>query len=51
MTRRGARTIRVHRALRDRAALDLHLAMPHMAAWMKAAGPKLKAARGFLYDV
>jgi hypothetical protein len=22
-----------------------------MAAWMKVAGPKLKSARGFLYDV
>jgi quinol monooxygenase YgiN len=36
---------------RDKAALDRHLATPHMADWMEAAGPKLKAARGFLYDV
>jgi quinol monooxygenase YgiN len=36
---------------RDKAALDRHLATPHMADWMKVAGPKLKAARGFLYDV
>lgn len=36
---------------RDRAALDRHLATPHMAAWMKAAGPKMKSARGFLYEV
>ena len=35
---------------RDKAALDRHLATPHMAAWMKAAGPKLVSARGFLYD-
>src|SRR5579859_5837934 len=36
---------------RDKAALDRHLATPHMAEWMKAAGPRLKSARGFLYDV
>jgi quinol monooxygenase YgiN len=36
---------------RDKAALDRHLATPHMADWMKVAGPKLKAARGFLYTV
>jgi len=36
---------------RDKAALDRHLATPHMAAWMKASGPKFKSARGFLYDV
>ena len=36
---------------RDKAALDRHLGTPHMAAWMKVAGPKLKSARGFLYDV
>ena len=29
---------------RDKAALDRHLATPHMADWMKAAGPKLKSA-------
>jgi quinol monooxygenase YgiN len=36
---------------RDKAALDRHLRTPHMAAWMEAAGPRLKSARGFLYDV
>jgi quinol monooxygenase YgiN len=36
---------------RDKAALGRHLATPHMAAWMKVAGPKLKSARGFLHDV
>ena len=36
---------------RDQAALDRHLRTPHMAAWMKVAGPRLKSARGFLYDV
>ncbi len=36
---------------RDRAALDRHLTTPHMAAWMKAAGPKMKSARGFLHEV
>jgi quinol monooxygenase YgiN len=36
---------------RDKAALDRHLATPHMADWMKVAGPKLKAARGLLYAV
>jgi quinol monooxygenase YgiN len=36
---------------RDKAALDRHLATPHMAAWMKVAGPRLKSARGFIYEV
>jgi quinol monooxygenase YgiN len=36
---------------RDKTALDLHLATPHMAAWMKVAGPKLISARGFLHDI
>ena len=36
---------------RDRAALDRHLGTPHMTAWMKAAGPKMKSARGFIHDV
>ena len=36
---------------RDKAALDRHLGTSHMADWMKVAGPKLTAARGFLYDV
>jgi quinol monooxygenase YgiN len=36
---------------RDRAALDRHLRTPHMAAWMKAAGPKMKSARGFIHEV
>jgi quinol monooxygenase YgiN len=35
---------------RDQAALDRHLRTPHMAAWMQAAGPKLKSARGFIYE-
>jgi quinol monooxygenase YgiN len=36
---------------RDQAALDRHLATPHMAAWMKVAGPRLRSARGFVYGV
>jgi quinol monooxygenase YgiN len=36
---------------RDQAALDRHLASPHMARWMQVAGPKLKSALGFLHDV
>src|SRR5207248_2844259 len=36
---------------RDKAALDRHLATPHMASWMKVAGPKLQSARGFVHDV
>ncbi|MCA1827537.1 MAG: putative quinol monooxygenase [Myxococcales bacterium] len=36
---------------RDKAALDRHLGTPHMAAWMKVAGRKLKSARGFVYEV
>ena len=36
---------------RDHTALDRHLRTPHMAAWMNVAGPKMKSARGFLYDV
>ena len=36
---------------RDQASLDRHLATPHMAAWMKVAGPRLKSARGLLHDV
>jgi quinol monooxygenase YgiN len=36
---------------RDKASLDRHLATLHMAAWMKVAGPKMRSARGFLYEV
>jgi quinol monooxygenase YgiN len=36
---------------RDKAALDRHLATQHMADWMNAAGPKLKDALGFVYEV
>jgi quinol monooxygenase YgiN len=36
---------------RDQGALDRHLATPHMAAWMKVAGPRLRSARGFLHTV
>lgn len=36
---------------RDKAALDRHLGTPHMAGWMGVAGPRMKSARGFLYDV
>jgi quinol monooxygenase YgiN len=36
---------------RDQAALDRHLRTAHMADWMKVAGPRLKVARGLLYDV
>ena len=49
-TQQSGRFVFVER-WRDKAALDRHLATPHMADWMKAAGPKLKAARGFLYEV
>jgi quinol monooxygenase YgiN len=35
---------------RDQAALHAHLATPHMAAWMAVAGPRLRAATGYLYD-
>src|SRR5580765_2549829 len=48
-TQQPARFVFVER-WRDKAALDRHLATPHMAAWMKVAGPKLRSARGFLYD-
>jgi quinol monooxygenase YgiN len=36
---------------RDKAALERHLGTPHMAAWMKVAGPRMKSARGFLHEV
>src|SRR5579864_6496011 len=36
---------------RDQSALDRHLSTPHMAAWMKVAGPRLKSARGFVYNI
>jgi len=35
----------------DQSALDRHLRTAHMATWMKIAGPRLKSARGFLYEV
>src|SRR5690242_9317520 len=35
----------------DQPALDRHLRTPHMAAWMQAAGPRLKAARGAVHQV
>jgi quinol monooxygenase YgiN len=34
---------------RDKAALDRHIATAHMAAWMQVAGPRLKAAVGYIY--
>jgi quinol monooxygenase YgiN len=49
-TQQSGRFVFVER-WRDKAALDRHLATPHMADWMKVAGPKLEAAQGFLYDV
>ena len=49
-TQRPGRYVFVER-WRDKASLDLHLATPHMAAWMKVAGPKMRSATGFLYDV
>jgi quinol monooxygenase YgiN len=49
-TQRRGRFVFVER-WRDKAALELHLATPHMAAWMEVAGPKLKSARGLLHDV
>jgi quinol monooxygenase YgiN len=36
---------------RDQAALERHLRTPHMAAWMGVAGPRLKAAQGFLHEI
>ena len=36
---------------RDQAALHRHLGTPHMAAWMGAAGPKMKSAHGLLHEV
>ena len=36
---------------RDQAALDRHLGTPHMAAWMRAAGPRLRSALGYLHDI
>lgn len=36
---------------RDKMALDSHLATPHMAAWMRVVGPKMRSARGVLYEV
>jgi quinol monooxygenase YgiN len=35
---------------RDQEALHRHLATAHMATWMAIAGPKMRAARGFLYE-
>jgi quinol monooxygenase YgiN len=49
-TQRRGRYVFVER-WRDQAALERHLAAPHMAAWMKVAGPKMKSALGFLYDI
>lgn len=49
-TQQSGRFVFVER-WRDKAALDRHLATPHMADWMEVAGPKLTAARGLLYDV
>ncbi len=48
-TQRSGRFVFVER-WRDQAALDRHLATPHMAEWMRVAGPRLKAANGFLYE-
>lgn len=36
---------------RDQAALHRHLATVHMATWMAIAGPKMRTAQGFLYEV
>ena len=49
-TQRPGRYVFVER-WRDQSALDRHFAAPHMAAWMRAAGPRLKAARGYIYEV
>ena len=49
-TQRPGRYVFVER-WRDKAALDRHLTTPHMAAWMRVAGPRLKSAQGFIYDV
>jgi quinol monooxygenase YgiN len=48
-TQQPARFVFVER-WRDQAALERHMSSSHMAAWMKLVGPKLKSARGFLYD-
>src|SRR5579864_7840647 len=49
-TRQAGRYVFVER-WRDKGALDRHLATPHMAAWMSVAGPRLRSARGLLYDI
>ena len=49
-TQQAGRLVFVER-WRDRAALDRHLATPHMAEWMRVAGPRLKTARGLVYDI
>ena len=49
-TQQSGRFVFVER-WRDKAALDRHLATPHMADWMTVAGPRLKDARGFVYEV
>jgi quinol monooxygenase YgiN len=36
---------------RDQQALHRHLVTAHMATWMAVAGPKMRAARGYLYEV
>src|SRR5579859_2957179 len=48
-TQQAGRFVFVER-WRDRGTLDRHLATSHMAAWMKIAGPRLRSARGLLYD-
>ncbi|HKV74870.1 MAG TPA: putative quinol monooxygenase [Gemmatimonadales bacterium] len=48
-TQRSGRFVFVER-WRDQAALDRHLMTPHMADWMRVAGPKLTAANGFVYQ-
>lgn len=49
-TQRPGRYVFVER-WRDRAALDRHFGAPHMAAWMKVAGPRMKSARGFIHEI
>ena len=49
-TQRLGRYVFVER-WRDQAALDRHLTTARMATWMKVAGPKMRSARGSVYDV
>jgi quinol monooxygenase YgiN len=49
-TERPGRFVFVER-WRDRAALDRHIATPHMAAWMTVLGPRVQTAKGAVHEV